>query len=158
MSKCTAADRRKNGVAAERRYPCGRLFVLARYASPEVHLAMWLELGRRISMIMLIVVFATGFSVPTVQAQSHHGQMVASVAMSMDDHGNCVHDGCPIDQHSDMHGTCFASGTGVTALSTTAAIYHYSVAKDVLTPSLDRVMVGRTVPPDPHPPKKYNLT
>ena len=105
-------------------------------------------------MIMLIVAFATGLSVPTVQAQSNRGQMVASVAMSMDGQGTCVHDGCPIDQNADMHGTCFASGTGVSVLSATEAIYQFSVAKDVLTPSLDRVMVGLTIPPDPHPPKQ----
>ena len=32
------------------------------------------------------------------------------------------------------------------------------VAQDVLTPSLDRAMVDRTVAPDPHPPKQFELT
>lgn len=115
---------------------------------------MWFELGRRISMIMFIVAFATGISVPAIQAQSHHGQMVAPMTMSADHLANCAHDGkCPIDHNADMHGTCFATGTGVSALSATAAIYYFSVAKDVLTLSLDRDMVGLTVPPDPHPPK-----
>jgi hypothetical protein len=119
---------------------------------------MWLELGRRVSMIMLIVAFATGISVPTVKAQSHHGQMIASMTMSADHLANCAQDGkCPIDQNTDMHGTCFATGAGVSALSATTAIYYFGVANDVLGPSLDRDMVGHTIPPDPHPPKQYAL-
>jgi len=107
-------------------------------------------------MIMLIVAFATGISVPTVQAHSHHGQMIAHMTMSADHLANCAQDGkCPIDQNTDMHGTCFATGTGVSALSATAAIYHFSVAKDVLKPSFGRTMVGQTIPPDPHPPKQH---
>ena len=107
-------------------------------------------------MIMLVVTFATGLSVLTVQAHSHHDQMVAPMAMSADHLANCTQDGkCPIDPNTDMHGTCFATGTGASVLSATAAIYHFSAAKDVLKPSFDRAMVGRTVSPDPHPPKQY---
>jgi hypothetical protein len=123
-----------------------------------VPLSMWLELARRISMIMLIVAIATGFSVPAVQAQSHHGQTVASVAMSADSLAGCAHDGCPIDQKADMHGACFAPCAGVSVLSPPTTISYLAVAQDVLTPSLDRAMVDHTVAPDPHPPKQYELT
>jgi hypothetical protein len=117
---------------------------------------MWLELGRRLSMIMLVVAFATGLTVPAVQAHSHHDQMLSLMTMSVDHLANCAQDGkCPIDQNTDMHGTCFASGTGVSALSATVAICQFSVVKDVLKPSFDRTMVGRTIPPDPHPPKQH---
>jgi hypothetical protein len=118
---------------------------------------MWLELGRRLSMIVLVVAFATGLSVPTVQAHSHHGQIIAPMAMSADHLAGCAQDGkCPIDQNTDMHGTCFASGTGVSALLlATAVICQFSVTKDVLKPSFDRTMVGQTIPPDPHPPKQH---
>jgi hypothetical protein len=119
---------------------------------------MWLELGRRIAMIVLIVAIATGFSVPAVQAQSHHGQMVASVAMGADKLAGCAHDGCPIDQKADMQGACFAPCAGVSALSPMTTIPYLAVARDVLTPALDRAMVDRTVAPDPYPPKQYELT
>ena len=119
---------------------------------------MWLELGRRIAMTMLIVAIATGFSVPALQAQSHHGQMVATVAMGANNLADCAHDGCPIDQKADMHGACFAPCAGVSVLSTTATISYLTVAQDVLTPSLDLALVDRTVAPDPHPPKQYALT
>jgi hypothetical protein len=123
-----------------------------------VPLSMWLELARRIAMIMLIVAIVTGFSVPGIQAQSHHGQMVASVAMGAHNPAGCAHDGCPIDQKADMQGTCFAPCAGVSVLSPTSTISYLSVAQDVLTPSLDRAMVDHTVAPDPHPPKQYELT
>jgi hypothetical protein len=122
-----------------------------------VPLSMWLELARRISMIMLIVAIATGFSVPALQAQSHHGQMVASVAMSADNPAGCAHNGCPIDQKADMQGACFAPCPGVSVLPPATTISYLSVALDVLTPSLDRAMVDHTVAPDPHPPKPYAL-
>ena len=122
-----------------------------------VPLSMWLELARRIAMIMLIVAIATGFSVPAVQAQSHHGQMAASVAMSADNPAGCAHSGCPIDQKADMQGACFAPCLGVSVLPPTTTISYLSVAQDVLTPSLDRAMVDHTVAPDPHPPKSYAL-
>ena len=119
-------------------------------------LAMWLELGRRISMIMLVVAFATGLSVPSVQAHSHHNQMLAPMTMSADHLADCAQDGkCPIDKNTGMHGTCFGTGTGVSALSATAVVYHFSFAKDVLKPSFNLTMVGRTIPPDPHPPKQH---
>jgi hypothetical protein len=115
---------------------------------------MWLELGRRILMIALIVAVATGFAMPAAQAGSHHAQAVAGVAMSADNLAGCTHDGCPVDQHAAMHATCFTACAGVSILSPPAAIVYFSVARDVLTPSLDRAMVDRTVPPDPHPPKQ----
>jgi hypothetical protein len=115
---------------------------------------MWLELGRRILMVALIVAVATGFAMPAAQAGSHHAQAVAGVAMSADDLAGCTHDGCPVDQHAAMHATCFTACAGVSVLSPPAAIVYFSVARDVLTPSLDRAMVDRTVPPDPHPPKQ----
>jgi hypothetical protein len=118
---------------------------------------MWLELGRRITMIMLIVAVATGFAVPAAHAELHHGQVIVNAAMNMDNFGTCAHDGCGINQQADMQGTCFAPCTGVTALSATTAIFHFTVGHDVLTPSLDRAMVDRTIPPDPHPPKQYEL-
>lgn len=115
---------------------------------------MWLELSRRISIIMLMVAFATSLAVPAIPAEAHHSQMVATVSMSMDDHGACAHDGCPIDQQADTHGTCFASGTAASVLAPTTAIFYFALAQDVLVPSLDRAMVDRTIPPDPHPPKQ----
>jgi len=105
-------------------------------------------------MIMLIVAVATGFAVPTVQANWNHGQMVATATMSADHLAGCAHDGCPIDQGADMHGTCFAPCAGVSVLPPTTAMVYLTVARDVLTPSLDRAMVDRTVAPDPHPPKQ----
>ena len=107
-------------------------------------------------MIILVVAFATGLSVPAVQAHSHQDQVRAPMTMSADHLTDCAQDGnCPIDQNTGMHGTCFATGTGASALSTTVVIYHFSVARDVLKPSFDRTMVGRTIPPDPHPPKQH---
>jgi hypothetical protein len=118
---------------------------------------MWLELGRRIAMIMLIVAVATGFAVPTVHAELHHGQVIVSAAMSTDGSGTCAHEGCGISQQADMQGTCFAPCAGVTVLSTTAAIFHFTVGHDVLTPALTHAMVDRAIPPDPHPPKQVEL-
>jgi hypothetical protein len=118
---------------------------------------MWLELGRRITMIMLIVAVATGLGVPAAHAELHHGQVIATAATSTDNFGTCAHDGCGSNQQADMQGTCFAPCAGVTALSTAAAIFHLTVGHDALTPSLDRAMVDRAIPPDPHPPKQYDL-
>ena len=106
-------------------------------------------------MILLIVVFATSFVVPAVQAQSHHDQMVATVAMSADNHGDCRHDRCPLDHQADMQGTCCAASFGVSVLSTATAIFYFAVSLDVLAPSLDLAVAGRAIPPDPHPPKQY---
>jgi hypothetical protein len=111
------------------------------------------ELGRRISMIVLIVAIATGLSVPVAPAGPHHPQMVASLAMGAD-HSDCTHDGCPVDQHAATHATCFTACAGVSVLPPPAAVVDLSLARDVLTPSLDRAMVDRAVPPDPHPPKQ----
>jgi hypothetical protein len=115
---------------------------------------MVLELGRRISMIVLIVAIATGFAVPVAPAGSHHAQTVASLAMSADDLAGCAHDGCPVDQHAAMHAACFTACAGVSVLSPPAATVYFSNARAVLTPSFDRAMVDRTIPPDPHPPKQ----
>ena len=108
-------------------------------------------------MVMLMVAIATGFSVPAVQAQSHNGQMVASLAMSADNPAGCAHDECPIDQKAAMQGACFAPCPGVSVLPPMTTVSYLSVAQDVLTPSLDRAMVDHTVAPDPHPPKPYAL-
>jgi hypothetical protein len=108
-------------------------------------------------MIMLIVAIATGVGVPAAQAELHHGQVIASAAMSTNDFGTCAHDGCGINQQADMQGTCFAPCAGVTVLSATTGIFLFTVGHDVLTPSLDRAMVDRAIPPDPHPPKQYEL-
>ena len=116
---------------------------------------MWLELGRRISMIMLVVAFATGLSMPTVHAQSHHSQMIATVAMSADNHGDCAQDQYPLDHRADMQGTCCAASAGVSVLSQTTAIFYLAVTQDVLAPSLDLALAGRVIPPNPHPPKQY---
>ncbi len=123
----------------------------------EAPLAMWLELARRITMIMLIVAVATGVAVPAAHAEMHHGQVVATAAMSTDSGGTCAHDGCGIIQQADMQGTCFAPCAGVTALSATGAIFHFTPGRAVLPPALDRAMVDRSVPPDPHPPKQHEL-
>jgi hypothetical protein len=115
---------------------------------------MWLELGRRISMIMLIVAVATGLSAPVFPAEPHHGQRVATVAMSADNLATCAHRGCPLEQRADMHGSCFAACAGVSIVpSPTAAILYYFVGADVLRPKRDLAMVGQAFPPDPHPPK-----
>jgi hypothetical protein len=114
---------------------------------------MWFELGRRISMILLIVAVATGFAVPTVKAGTHHSPMVTGITMSADNPAGCTHEGCPIDHGSDMHGTCFAPCAGATVLPPATAMVHLAVERDVLTPSLDLAVVDRTVAPDPHPPK-----
>ena len=104
-------------------------------------------------MIVLIVAIATGLACPSRKPESHHAQMVASVAMGADD-SDCAHDGCPVDQHAAMHAACFTTCAGVSILSPPAAIVYFSVARDVLMPSLDRAMVDRSIPPDPHPPKQ----
>ena len=104
-------------------------------------------------MIMLIVAVATGFAVPAVQAGSHLSPMATAITMSADNLAGCAHDGCPIDQGADMHGTCFAPCAGVSTLPAATAMVHLPVARDGLTPALDRAMVDRTVAPDPHPPK-----
>ncbi len=119
---------------------------------------MWLELRRRISMIMLIVAFATSLAMPAIPAGPHHSQLVTTVAMSMGNHTTCAPDGCPIDQQANMNGTCLASGTGAGVLSPATAIFYFTAAQDVSTPSLDRAMVDRTIPPDPHPPKQIELS
>ena len=116
---------------------------------------MWLELGRRIAMIMLIVAFATSVAMPAVQAQTHHSQMIATVAMSADNHDDCAQDQCPLDHRADMQGTCCAASAGVSVLSQTTAIFYLAVTQDVLAPSLDLAMAGRAIPPDPHPPKQH---
>jgi hypothetical protein len=118
---------------------------------------MWLELGRRITMIMLMVAVATGVVMPAVHAELHHGQVIMSAAISTDNGGTCTHDGCGPSPLADMQGTCFAPCAGVTALSATTAKFQLTVGHAVLTPSLDRAMVDRTIPPDPHPPKQYEL-
>lgn len=106
-------------------------------------------------MIMLIVAFATSVAVPAVQAQSHHNQMIATVAMSADNHGDCAQDRCPLDHQADMLGTCCAASAGVSVLSQTTAIFYLAVTQDVLAPSLDLALAGRAIPPDPHPPKQH---
>jgi len=104
--------------------------------------------------MMLIVAFVAGIVVPAAQAGSqHHSPTITTVSVSMADAGGCVHDGCPIGQQADMHGTCFAPCTGTTALPPAMAMVQLVVARDVLTPSLDLAVVDRTVAPDPHPPK-----
>lgn len=105
-------------------------------------------------MILLIVAVATGFAVPTVQAGSHLSPMAMAITMSADNLAGCAHNGCPIDQGADMHGTCFAPCAGVTALPPATAMVYLAVTRDILTPSLDLAMVDRTVAPDPHPPKQ----
>jgi len=108
-------------------------------------------------MIMLIVAFATGVSVPAVQAQSHHDQIVQTVAMNMGNDATCPHDGCPIDQHANMNGVCFATGSGASVLPPANTVIHFTVAQDILVPSVDRAGAGHTFPPDPHPPKQIAL-
>jgi hypothetical protein len=117
---------------------------------------MFLELGRRISMILLIVAVATGFAVPAAHAATHHSQMAVTAIITMDHAADCAHEGCPIDQNVDMHGTCFAPCAGVTALPPATAMAYLTVARDVFMPSLDPAMVDRNVAPDPHPPKSSN--
>ncbi len=104
-------------------------------------------------MIMLIVAVATGFAVPVAQAMPAHGPMMATVAMNMDGLGTCAHDGCPLDQNVDMHGSCFVACGGVSVLPPVAAIFHYAAAQAVLAPSFDLALVDRSIRPDPHPPK-----
>ena len=104
-------------------------------------------------MIVLIVAIATGLSVPVAPAGSHHPEMVASLAMGAD-HSDCAHDGCPVDQGAAMHAACFTTCAGVSILPPAAAVVYLNVARDVLMPSLDRAMVDRSIPPDPHPPKQ----
>ena len=77
--------------------------------------------------------------------------------MGADNPAGCARSGCPIDQKADTQGSCFAPCPGVSVLPPTTTISYLSVAQDVLTPSLDRVMVDHTVAPDPHPPKQYAL-
>ena len=114
---------------------------------------MWLEFGRRITMIILIVAVATGLGVPAVHAEIHHGQLIATAAISMDNSGTCAHEGCGSTQQADMQGTCFAPCIGVSVLPATATIIHFSVGHDVLAPALDQRMADRAIPPDLHPPK-----
>jgi hypothetical protein len=116
---------------------------------------MWLELARRLTMIVLIVAISTGFAAPMAQAGSHHGQAIATMAMGSDGAGDCAHAGCGIAQQADMQGNCFAPCAGVTALSTVAPISYFAAGHDVLTPSPALAMVDRAIPPDPHPPKQY---
>jgi hypothetical protein len=120
-------------------------------------LAMWLELARRIRMIVLFVAVATGVAVPAAHADLHHGQVIATAAIGMDGGGTCVHDGCGSNLPADMQGTCFAPCAGATMLSVAAPIFYFAVGHDVLTPSLGRAMIDRSVPPDPHPPKQHEL-
>lgn len=119
---------------------------------------MWLGLGRRIAMIVLVVTFATGLVMPAVHAGSDpHGRMAASVVTSVDHHSTCPSKGCPIDQRADMHGTCFAAGAGASALPSPMVLVHFVAAQDVLTPSFDLALDDRTAPPDPYPPKRFEL-
>jgi hypothetical protein len=112
---------------------------------------MWLELARRLSLILLIVAVATGLGVPVVHAGPQHDR--TTVAMSAD--AGCVHDGCPIDQNAAAHTNCFATCAGVSLLSSTpTGIAYFAVGRDVLQPSHDVAMLARNIPPDPHPPKQ----
>lgn len=118
---------------------------------------MWLELGRRITMAMLIVAVAIGFAVPAPHAQLHYGQVVVSAAMGTDTSSTCAHDGCGFNQHAGMQGTCFASCAGVTVLPAMVGIFHFTGGHDLLAPALDSAMADRAIPPDPYPPKRYEL-
>jgi hypothetical protein len=117
--------------------------------------AMWLELARRLTMIVLIVAISTGFAAPMAQVGSHHGQVIATMAMGTGGSGACAHAGCGIAQQADMQGTCFAPCAGVTVLSTAAPMSYFAAGHDVLAPSLALAMVDRAIRPEPHPPKQY---
>jgi len=105
-------------------------------------------------MIMLIVAFAASLFVPAMPAFAYDDQTVIGMAMTTDNGGICTHDSCPVEQQADMQGACFASGAGPSVLSQIAGISYFTTAQGVLTPSLDRALVDRTVPPDLRPPKQ----
>ena len=74
-----------------------------------------------------------------------------------DDLRNGTHHGCPFDQKTDVHGSCFAACAAVSVLpSPTAADLYCFVVQDILQPKLDLAMVGHALPPEPPPPKCKN--
>lgn len=115
---------------------------------------MWLELGRRIATIMLIVAVATGFAVPVTQAGSqHHGQFFIGISTSMNSLASCKHGTCLVGQNAESHANCSVSCTGVSGQVPIMAAFHFNGAQGAMMPSLNRTMVEQTIPPDPHPPK-----
>ena len=118
---------------------------------------MWLELARRISVIVFIVAFATNSVVSAVQAHSHHTESLATVAMSTDDDGDCTYDKYHPAHQLDIQKMCCSAGAGVSVVLPASIGLYLADAQDALMPSLDRVPVGRTIPPDPHPPKQVAL-
>lgn len=105
-------------------------------------------------MITLGVAVTVCIGVPTVQAGSHHGQVVVSVPTSADNLASCAHGGCPNGQNGETHGNCSMSCTGVSGLVPIIAVFQLGGAEDAALPSLDLAMVDRIIPPDPHPPKQ----
>lgn len=77
-----------------------------------------------------------------------------SADMSM--HGKC--DGCAGNEKTAMPGACaaFCSGTIAVLLSVPVAID--AVPLGVLWPSVEAFSIGRTIPPDPYPPKPVVLS
>jgi len=118
---------------------------------------MWLELARRVSVIVLSVALATGFMAHAAQSHPHHGQVTTSAAIAGDQFSTGMTGGCPADQTVNVQVTCFATCAGVGALPSLPAIFNV-VDPGVLSPSIDLVMIDHATPPDPYPPRPINLS
>jgi hypothetical protein len=118
---------------------------------------MWRKIARRLVVAGLSLALASGLVVRSVQAFDMG--LKAAVAATMDTDmpmpGKC--DGCAGSEKSMTPSACAAFCGTVIALPTIAVVYDVgSVA--TMTFAGGPNTTGRTIPPDPHPPRPAYLS
>ena len=113
---------------------------------------------RRISAALMAIVLAIGLSThglggPNMITTSAMA-LASDMPMSGDMPGKCA--GCAGDEMGLAPAVCSACCGTVIAFR--AVVVFFAVPAEILTPTCERIAVGRAEPPDPYPPRPIVLS
>jgi hypothetical protein len=116
-----------------------------------------MRLVRRLFVALVSVALVAGLMTYSVRAANVSATAGATVALSgaMSMPGDC--DGCPGEERGSMPAAC-AAFCGSVAVLPLVPVTHSPVPIEVLAVSVEPSETGRTIAPDPHPPKPFRLT
>lgn len=116
---------------------------------------MWREFTRLVLACLLAVALTTGMVARSQAALVTGDAMnVATAAMDMPMIGHC--DGCAGHEKTMMPIACSAFCNTVFAIASLCVAYD-PVAAGSLGPRTSLAVVGRSVPPDPYPPRPISM-
>ena len=113
---------------------------------------------RRISAALMAIVLAIGLSTHGLGGPNMINNwamaLMSDMSMSGDMPGKCA--GCAGDEKALAPAVCSACCGTVIAFP--AVVVLFAVPAEILTPTGERIAVGRAEPPDPYPPRPIVLS